>query len=103
MSFPRLFKEFFLTFWEQVPWKACFPVQAEKGIQEKSFRMHFYIVNEHIPQIRLCNSKKGASLQDHNACASGGETVGTKYGYIKLWFWKDSKVQNLHIFWEKSN
>jgi hypothetical protein len=38
------------------------------------------------------NLKKGESLQDHYACAGGGEKVGTKYGYIKFWFWKDSKI-----------
>jgi hypothetical protein len=38
------------------------------------------------------NLKKGESLQDHYVYAGGGKKVGTKYGYIKFWFWKDSKI-----------
>lgn len=81
-----------------------FSHSSRKGKQEKSFRMFFFLI---VNKKKTCfsdvqNLEKGESLQDDYACASSGEKVGTKYGYIKFWFWKDSKIQHLHMKFQNS-
>ena len=44
---------------------------------------------------KVQNLEKEESLQQNYVSISTSKKVGTKYGYIIFWFWKDTKIQNL--------
>lgn len=98
MSSPWTFKEFLSNHLRTDQREAFFPFKQKRKTGEKFQNVFFF----YSKQKKICfsdvqNLEKGESLQDDYACASSGEKVGTKYGYIKFWFWKDSKIQHLHM------